>query len=65
MPLIDRPSYIAQISKAFRSHSVVAILGPRQCGKTTLARTYVKDKQLEDKVHSFDLIGGNNIFPHF
>src|ERR1700677_4823986 len=55
MSFINRPSYIAQIGKAFRSHSVVAILGPRQCGKTTLARTYVKGKKLEDKVHSFDL----------
>jgi predicted AAA+ superfamily ATPase len=33
----------------------VAILGPRQCGKTTLSRKYVKSKKLEGKAHIFDL----------
>lgn len=52
---INRPSYISQIEKAFRTHSVVAILGPRQCGKTTLSRNYIEIKKLENKVHFFDL----------
>jgi hypothetical protein len=36
--LLDRPELIGQISSALRRSPVVALLGPRQCGKTTLAR---------------------------
>ena len=36
--MIDRPVYLERIRSAFRVHPVVALLGPRQCGKTTLAR---------------------------
>jgi len=36
--MIDRPRYLAQIEEVFRTHPVCALLGPRQCGKTTLAR---------------------------
>ena len=35
--VIPRPSVIAQITRTFDIHPVVALLGPRQCGKTTLA----------------------------
>ena len=37
--LIDRPILAARVRAALRSNPVVALLGPRQCGKTTLART--------------------------
>ncbi len=36
--MIDRPGYLKQIKDVFRIHPVAALLGPRQCGKTTLAR---------------------------
>ena len=36
--MIDRPRARRQLSDAFRVHPVTALLGPRQCGKTTLAR---------------------------
>ena len=36
--LIDRPVPMARIRRAFSVHPVVALTGPRQCGKTTLAR---------------------------
>ena len=36
--MIDRPRYLALIRDTFRVHPVCALLGPRQCGKTTLAR---------------------------
>jgi predicted AAA+ superfamily ATPase len=36
--MIKRPSYIEQLSNALRRSPVTALLGPRQCGKTTLAR---------------------------
>lgn len=36
--MIPRPEPIQQIQGVFRVHPVAALLGPRQCGKTTLAR---------------------------
>jgi predicted AAA+ superfamily ATPase len=39
--VISRPSDLALIRTALRRSRVVALLGPRQCGKTTLAREFV------------------------
>jgi len=36
--MIPRPEPISQIEASFQIHPVTALLGPRQCGKTTLAR---------------------------
>ncbi len=36
--MIPRPDPIHQIEASFQIHPVTALLGPRQCGKTTLAR---------------------------
>jgi predicted AAA+ superfamily ATPase len=36
--MIPRPKALKFIERAFRVHSIAALLGPRQCGKTTLAR---------------------------
>ncbi len=36
--MIDRPHAQSRVYELFRVHPCVAILGPRQCGKTTLAR---------------------------
>ncbi|MDZ7581277.1 MAG: ATP-binding protein [Deltaproteobacteria bacterium] len=36
--MIPRPEPIRRIEASFRIHPVTALLGPRQCGKTTLAR---------------------------
>lgn len=52
--MIKRQDYINQISQAFEVHPVVALLGPRQSGKTTLAREYVKSLG-QEKVLFFDL----------
>ena len=38
--LLERPKAIAGITSAFRIHQAVALTGPRQCGKTTLARMF-------------------------
>jgi predicted AAA+ superfamily ATPase len=51
--MIDRSSYINEITEVFEIHSVCAILGPRQCGKTTLAALYAANAGLT--VHRFDL----------
>ena len=39
--MIKRPYYIERIKKALSRSKAVALLGPRQCGKTTLARKFV------------------------
>lgn len=50
---MDRPTYLRNIDEAFTVHPVVALLGPRQCGKTTLARMFAK--QSANEVTEFDL----------
>ena len=53
---MERTSFIEQIKKAFRVNPIVAILGPRRCGKTTLARQYIN--QFSQKIpieNYFDL----------
>ena len=36
--MIPRPNGIAEIDRTFAVHPIAALLGPRQCGKTTMAR---------------------------
>ncbi|HDQ40536.1 MAG TPA: ATP-binding protein [Desulfonatronum sp.] len=51
MSFIPRPRYLAQLESAVRRSPVTAILGPRQCGKTTLARLFSSGR----KTTFFDL----------
>jgi predicted AAA+ superfamily ATPase len=39
--MLDRPQRLDQIRRALKRSRVVALIGPRQCGKTTLARLVV------------------------
>jgi predicted AAA+ superfamily ATPase len=49
----QRPEYLKLITESFAIHPIVAILGPRQCGKTTISRMYASS--VEEEVHIFDL----------
>ena len=49
--MIDRFVYLKQLKTAVRRSPVTALLGPRQCGKTTLARCFAQGR----KVTYFDL----------
>jgi uncharacterized protein len=49
--VIERYTDLALIRRALRRSRVVALLGPRQCGKTTLARRFVGP----DSLNYFDL----------
>jgi hypothetical protein len=49
--VIDRKADLALIRNALRRSRVVALLGPRQCGKTTLARQFLAP----DSLNYFDL----------
>lgn len=50
--MILRNSYLAQIREAFEVFPICALLGPRQCGKTTLASTF---KETCESSYHFDL----------
>jgi predicted AAA+ superfamily ATPase len=39
--MIDRPALAAAVAAALRRSRIVALIGPRQVGKTTLARTFL------------------------
>jgi hypothetical protein len=49
--MIERYADLSLVRAALRRSRVVALLGPRQCGKTTLARQFVAP----DSLHYFDL----------
>ena len=42
--LIARPELVARVETGLKSSPVTALLGPRQCGKTTLARQFAGQK---------------------
>ena len=44
MNSISRPELIRQISEGLERSPILAILGPRQCGKTTLAREFCRGR---------------------
>lgn len=44
--MIKRPQLLQAIQRALRQSRVVALIGPRQCGKTTLARQIVAPESL-------------------
>jgi predicted AAA+ superfamily ATPase len=54
MAIIARSDLIHNLENGMRIHPVVALLGPRQCGKTTLAKQYARDKHIT-AAHHFDL----------
>jgi uncharacterized protein len=51
--MIDRPEHLSRLKRLLRDYPVVAILGARQVGKTTLARELAKSNR--GLVTSFDL----------
>jgi len=53
MSLLPRSHYLEGIERVFRGHPICGLLGPRQCGKTTLARQYIDNYKGE--VHYYDL----------
>jgi uncharacterized protein len=52
---MKRLRYIKKIDRYFSSHPITALLGPRQCGKTTLARMYCEMQKNFPKSNYFDL----------
>jgi hypothetical protein len=52
---MERTTFLEAIDAAFKTHSIVAILGPRQCGKTTLSRQYGERLPPALPLHTFDM----------
>lgn len=52
---MNRGHYLELIKRYMRSHKIVAILGPRQCGKTTLAHQFCKQEPDFKQENYFDL----------
>ena len=50
--MVHRSHYLAEIERALMHNPVCALLGPRQCGKTTLAGEVVRGRK---DAHVFDL----------
>jgi len=50
--MIKRPSYLKQLTSIAGRSSITALIGPRQCGKTTLARMF---EAMQPKAVHFDL----------
>jgi predicted AAA+ superfamily ATPase len=51
---MERPDYQKKIVQQFKVHPICALLGPRQVGKTTLARMYA-ERHKKQKIALFDL----------
>jgi len=54
--MMQRTYFLNLLSKAFEIHPIVVLLGPRQCGKTTLAKQFeIGDRAGFSEAHYFDL----------
>lgn len=52
---MDRPGFLHAINRYFKIHPIVVLLGPRQCGKTTIARMFSKNESDFFRENYFDL----------
>lgn len=52
---MQRVHFLEKIERYFRMHKTVALLGPRQCGKTTLAKQYLQNQSSFPRENYFDL----------
>src|SRR3989338_2730881 len=52
---MERLQYFKELDHYLKQYPVVALLGPRQCGKTTLARQYIKSTPSFKPINYFDL----------
>ena len=58
--MLNRSHFINRLKEQLRIHSVAALLGPRQCGKTTLASQLAEDYPAS--IHHFDLENPSDLF---
>ncbi|MBP9778844.1 MAG: ATP-binding protein, partial [Rickettsiaceae bacterium] len=51
---MERYKFLQLIENHFKIHKVCALLGPRQCGKTTLSQEFANLKKIP-RINIFDL----------
>ncbi len=56
--MIQRPQALAQIRRVLRRSRVVALIGPRQCGKTTLVLVARHQAAMRDSGAEVRRMGG-------
>lgn len=52
---MERAFFLDRIKRYLKSHPIVGILGPRQCGKTTLAKMFCREDSKFSQSNYFDL----------
>lgn len=52
---MNRKDFFTKINKTFEVNPIVALLGPRQCGKTTIAREFFEKNSKKNNHNYFDL----------
>ena len=52
---MQRKQFLEKVHFAFKVHPIVAVLGPRQCGKTTISRQYIEEVGVVPPQNIFDL----------
>lgn len=55
-----RQKFLTLINQHFQVHKVCALLGPRQCGKTTLSKQFIEQNQVPE-INIFDLEDYSNL----
>jgi predicted AAA+ superfamily ATPase len=55
MKSIAREEALQDLETKLKSFPIVGILGPRQCGKTTLAKQFIDNQKKKKKTYFFDL----------
>lgn len=58
---MDRTHTLTRLIQKFKVHRIVALLGPRQCGKTTLAKSYCQTEDGFVRRNYFDLENPNDL----
>lgn len=57
---MERSFWLDTIHHRFKTHRILGLLGPRQCGKTTLARAYLETTEKIPRRNYFDLENPND-----
>ncbi len=57
---MERSDFLSIIEKRFRTQRIIGLLGPRQCGKTTLAKAYAATEKGFARKNYFDLENPND-----
>jgi len=55
MEFITRHQYLKKLHSSVENYPVTALVGPRQSGKTTLARAFIGEYSKDAKIHYMDL----------